>query len=190
MVEFEQRPDDTSGTVSLGMRRNYPVDVDGEGTRTFEIPEDDLSESDLQRLLDVGHRPTDPDSLPEGVSYNSEGGADSSEKAESDSVSDPEEDEPEDPSEPAPTEEAAEEEPEVPDESEESDSDSEPELDEEFSEEALAELENELDSLNRSELYSLANEELGLDWQWSGDSAMNEEEMREALRELINDKLE
>jgi len=44
-----------------------------------------------------------------------------------------------------------------------------------------------LGEMNRSELYSFANEELGLDLAWSGDEALNEDEMRAEISELVND---
>lgn len=41
---------------------------------------------------------------------------------------------------------------------------------------------DDLDEMDRSELYSFGNEELDLDLQWSGDDALNTEEMRERIR--------
>lgn len=45
--------------------------------------------------------------------------------------------------------------------------------------------EEDLDEMNRSELYSFGNEELGLELEWAGDAALDTEAMRERIREEL-----
>ena len=69
MVRFRHADGWTSGTVALSLRDRAEVRDDG----TFDVPED-ADTGTLQRLVDAGHTPTNPDALPGGVEYD-EGGA-------------------------------------------------------------------------------------------------------------------
>jgi hypothetical protein len=171
-MEYRQKPGGTAGIVTTGLRERFDVTENEEGKRTFEVPSD-LSAGSHQRLIDAGHEPLEPEELPSGVTYRD--GGDSS-KAESGSSSDSDGEPTDDPS--------------SSDEDEETDSGDESGS---MTAERILDDEDEvpdppepLGEMNRSELYSFANEELGLSLAWSGDDALNGEEMRERISEALD----
>lgn len=169
-MRYQYREGQSSGSVHIGHRKHAEIE-DGE----FEVPSEYDGDARLhQRMIDAGHRPVDPEALPEGVEY------DPSEESESGSESDSNGEDDESPSEErtgAITSEAFSEDA---DEEERYPSD-------EAEGESLDLSEDELDSMNRSELYSVGNEQLDLGWAWSGEDALSETEMRAELKELAND---
>jgi len=170
-MEYRQRPNGTAGIISLGLRTRCDV-TEENGERTFSVP-DDLDAGTHQRLIDAGHEPLEPEELPSGVTYENEGG---SSNGESGSSSDSD-DEPTDGSSSN-------------DESEESASDSESgsmTADRLTDESEPSPPPEPLAEMGRSELYSYANEELNLGLEWSGEEALNEEEMRERIKEVAPD---
>lgn len=164
MTEYRQRDGSNASVVTTGLRERHPVSENDDGERTFNVP-DDLDAGAHERLIEAGHTPLEPENLPSGVTYN-EGG---SEESESGSESGSEDGPTDDPS-----------------ESENDESASESGEDAAESEEP-PEPPKPLDEMNRSELYSFANEELGLSLEWSGEEALNEEEMRERISEEVSD---
>jgi hypothetical protein len=171
-MEYRQRPNGTAGIISLGLRTRCDVSENSEGERTFSVPED-TDAGTHQRLIEAGHEPLEPGELPEGVTYDSEGGSSNGESGSSSGSDD------------GPTDGSSSSE-----ESEETASGSESgsmTADRLTGEEEPPEPPEPLDEMNRSELYSYANEELGLDLQWSGDEALDEEEMRERIEEVAPD---
>jgi hypothetical protein len=166
-MEYCQRENGTAAIVTTGIRQRFEV-ADG----TFEVP-DDLDTGAHQRLIDVGHEPLEPEELPSGVTYDSSGGSSNGESASSSGSDD------------GPTEESS-----SGGDGEETASGGENgsmtadrltgDADE------VPEPPEPLDEMNRSELYSFANEELGLSLEWSGDDALNEEEMRERISEVTD----
>lgn len=155
-MKYEQRPDDDSGTVTTGLRERFEVS-EGE----FEVPSD-LDAAAHQRLIDSGHDPLDSDALPAGVTYNEGEAEDSESGSESDSSET------------------------MPNGSDETDES------EEGNAEATSGQENEapeppddLDEMSRAELYQFGNEELDLGLAWSGEEALDEEGMREAVEEAL-----
>lgn len=157
-IKFEQRPDDTSGAVSTGLRESWPVEreetEDGE-RRTFLVSEE-VGEDSLRRLVEAGHRCLEPDLLP--FEYE-----EPAEEGESGDESDPITVTAEDTSEPERGSEPSGEAPEP-------------------AGEVSAE---DLDAMDRSELYQLGNSEFGREWKWGGEGALSEEEMRAELKEEI-----
>lgn len=154
MMKFEYRPGDSmpAGAVSLGLRDEVPVE-DGE----FDVGERD--QRTLQRIIDAGHVPLEPEALPDGVAYDPEA-AESRPTAESES----------------------EESEEGGNEGDDASGGSEAG---ESGESGSQEEPPDLDEMDRSELYDYANNELDLGLQWSGEEALNEEEMRERIKEAL-----
>ena len=67
-MRFEHRDGWVNGRVALTLRERAPLQEDG----TFEVPEDLAADAGLlQRLVDAGHDPVDPDALPDGVDNDS-----------------------------------------------------------------------------------------------------------------------
>jgi len=171
-MEYRQRTDDDSGTVTTSYRERFPVSENGEGERTFEVG-DDLDAGAHRRLIEAGHIPLEPEELPSGITYDSEGG---SSNAESGSSSGSDEEPTDGPSEEDENEETA--------SGNESGSMTADRL--AGDDEELPEPPEPLNEMNRSELYSFANEELGLSLEWSGDDALNKEEMRKRISEVTD----
>lgn len=171
-MEYRQRPNGTAGIISLGLRTRCDVSENEEGERTFSVPKD-TDAGTHQRLIEAGHEPLEPEGLPEGVTYDSEGGSSNGESGSSSGSDD------------GPTDGPSEE-----NESEEEASGNESgsmTADRLAGEEELPEPPEPLDEMNRSGLYQYGNEELGLDLAWSGEEALDEEEMRAEISELVND---
>jgi hypothetical protein len=171
-MEYRQKPNGTAGIISLGLRTRCEVSENGEGERTFSVPED-TDAGTHQRLIDAGHEPLEPEELPSGVTYDNEGGSSNGESGSSSGSDD------------GPTDGSS-----SNDGSEETASGNESgsmTADRLTGEGETPEPPEPLDEMNRSELYSFANEELGLSLAWSGDEALNEEEMRERISEEVND---
>jgi len=167
-MEYRQRPNGTAGKISLGLRTRCEVNEEG----TFSVP-DDLDAGTHERLIEAGHKPLEPEELPSGVTYDSEG---DSSNGESGSSSD---------SDDGPTDGSS-----SNGESEESASDSESgsmTADRLAGESEPSPPPEPLGEMSRSELYSYANEELNLGLEWSGEDALNEEEMRERIEEVAPD---
>jgi hypothetical protein len=161
-MEYQQRPNDTSGTVTTGLRERFPVSANDDGERTFEVPES-LDAAAHERLISAGHTPLEPESLPSGVTYN-EGDSEASESGSSSGSGE------------GPTDGASESEP------AESDSGSGEDAAESYD---PADPPEPLGEMNRSELYQYGNEELELELEWSGEGALNESEMRERIKEEL-----
>lgn len=184
-MRYRQAPPATAGVITTGLRQRFEVEENEEGERTFEVPSD-LDTAAHQRLIEAGHEPLEPEELPSGVTYNEGASEESASGSESGSSNEPTDT----PSESEEDEEAAsggESEPGrigsmtsdafAADEAE-SDSADEPEGE-------PAEPPAPLDEMNRSELYQYGNEELNLELEWSGEDALNEEEMRSRIEEEI-----
>ena len=171
-MEYRQKPNGTAGIISLGLRTRCEVSENEEGERTFSVPED-TDAGTHQRLIDAGHVPLEPEELPSGVTYDNEGGSSNGESGSSSGSDD------------GPTDGSSSE-----DESEETASGNESgsmTADRLAGDEELPEPPEPLDEMNRSELYSYANEELGLGIAWSGDEALDEDAMRERVAEVAPD---
>lgn len=169
-MEYRQKDGGTAGMVTTGVRERFTVSESG-GERTFNVP-DSLSAGAHQRLIDAGHVPLEPEELPSGVTYDNEGG---SSNGTSGGSSDSGEDT---------TEEAS-----SADEVEETASDGESgamTADRLTGEADVPEPPEPLAEMNRSELYRFANEDLGLSLVWSGDEALDEDEMRERISEVVD----
>lgn len=80
-MEFKHRDGWVSGRVAIALRTRAELSEEG----TFEVPED-LAEDPgtLQRLIDAGHEPVDPDALPDGVEYGAEEEAEEAEESDGD----------------------------------------------------------------------------------------------------------
>lgn len=166
-MEYRQRPNGTAGIISLGLRTRCEVSGSEGGERTFSVPED-TDAGTHQRLIDAGHEPLEPEELPSGVTYDNEGGSSNGESGSDDGPTDGSSSESE-------SEETA------------SGNESGSMTADRLTEDEPSPPPETLDEMNRSELYSYANEELGLDLAWSGDEALNEEEMRERISEVAPD---
>jgi len=166
-MEYRQRENGTAAIVTTGIRQRFEVE-DG----TFEVP-DDLDSGAHQRLINAGHEPLKPEELPSGVTYDSGGGSSNGESGYS---SDSDEEPTKESSSGGNDEEAA--------SGNESGSMTADRL--AGDDEKLPEPPEPLNEMNRSELYSFANEELGLELEWSGDEALDGEEMRERISEVID----
>jgi hypothetical protein len=170
-MRYEQRPNGTAGIISLGLRTRCEVSESEEGERTFSVP-GDTDAGAHQRLIDAGHVPLEPEELPSGVTYDNEGGSSNGESGSSSDSDD------------GPTDGSSSE-----DESEETASGNESGsmTADRLTEDEPSPPPEPLDEMNRSELYSYANEELGLDLAWSGDEALDEDGMRERVAEVAPD---